>query len=327
MAVHNASAYVRLAIDSILNQSVRNLEFIIIDDCSTDDSAAIIESYRDPRIRFIRNEKQSGLAFSLNRGLDMASGSFIARMDADDISHPDRLQLQLAYMAKNRLDVCGGAISRIDANGNVFKKRVAYSGSDKQLKANTVLSPQFFHPAVVFRSSFLKKQNVEYDETYRRAQDFELWSRLVFGVDKVRFGNVDKLVLSYRDLPDSNAKSTRNTYQSEVADSIRVLNLTRLAVPYRQSYPVLNKFLRKEKLSKSELFRLVVLFRGLNVRSLERFGACPQVSSLFPLQWVGGGGIVLYWRERLYRNQVFLKQLRQFLTVLQSILLKRNKLA
>lgn len=327
MAVHNASAYVRLAVDSILNQSVRNLEFIIIDDCSTDDSAAIIESYRDPRIRFIRNEKQSGLAFSLNRGLAMTSGSFIARMDADDISHPDRLQLQLAYMAKNRLDVCGGAISRIDTNGNVFKKRVAYSGSDKQLKANTVLSPQFFHPAVVFRSSFLKKQNVEYDETYRRAQDFELWSRLVFGVDEVRFGNVNKLVLSYRDLPDLNAKSTRNTYQSEVADSIRVLNLTRLAVPYRQSYPVLNKFLRKEKLSKSELFRLVVLFRGLNVRSLERFGACPQVNSLFPLQRVGGGGIVLYWRERLYRNQVFLKQLRQFLTVLQSILLKRNKLA
>ena len=94
MPVYNAGKYLREAIDSILNQSFSDFEFLIINDGSTDNSKNIIESYNDQRIKFIENDKNSGVIFSLNRGLDLAKGGYIARMDADDISLRDRLKIQ-----------------------------------------------------------------------------------------------------------------------------------------------------------------------------------------------------------------------------------------
>ena len=98
MAVFNGGMYLRDSIQSILDQSLTNFEFIIIDDKSVDDSAKIITSFSDPRIRHIRNQTNLGLAASLNKGIKLAKGEYIARMDADDISLPNRLEIQANYL-------------------------------------------------------------------------------------------------------------------------------------------------------------------------------------------------------------------------------------
>src|SRR2546423_6687976 len=98
MPVYDVAKYLREAIDSILGQTFTDFEFIIIDDASTDRSAEIINSYNDPRIRFIQNEKNVGLIATLNRGLDLAYGEYLARMDQDDVSLPERLAKQVAFM-------------------------------------------------------------------------------------------------------------------------------------------------------------------------------------------------------------------------------------
>src|SRR6187397_2012165 len=98
MSVYNAEKYLREAIDSILNQTYRNFEFIIINDASTDGSEAIINSYKDERIRLISNSQNLRLTASLNKGIDLAKGKYIARMDADDASLPERLQKQVTFM-------------------------------------------------------------------------------------------------------------------------------------------------------------------------------------------------------------------------------------
>ena len=101
MPVYNAERHLREAIDSILAQSFKPFEFLIIDDGSTDRSASIIASYRDERIRFFRNETNLGISATLNKGIALSSCELIARMDADDISHPQRLQKQFGFMKRN----------------------------------------------------------------------------------------------------------------------------------------------------------------------------------------------------------------------------------
>ena len=101
MAVYNGGSFLKPAIESILRQSESRFEFLIIDDGSQDGSAAIIESFKDPRIRLIRNAANRGLAASLNAGLEVARGTYIARLDADDIALPDRLALQLDFLERN----------------------------------------------------------------------------------------------------------------------------------------------------------------------------------------------------------------------------------
>ena len=111
MPAYNAEKYINEAIDSILAQTFTDFEFIIIDDGSTDSTCAIVESYSDSRIRFFKNEHNLGVAATLNRGLDLARGEYIARMDADDISLPTRFEKQAAYMDSHPdVVVCGTGV-------------------------------------------------------------------------------------------------------------------------------------------------------------------------------------------------------------------------
>src|SRR6186713_3066927 len=98
MPVYNAERFLAAAIDSILNQSFTDFEFLIIDDCSSDNSVNIITSYKDPRILLYQNEKNLGISATLNKGIELASTDLVARMDSDDISYPDRLQKQVDFI-------------------------------------------------------------------------------------------------------------------------------------------------------------------------------------------------------------------------------------
>jgi glycosyltransferase involved in cell wall biosynthesis len=171
MSVYNGEMFLNKAIDSILNQTFNDFEFIIINDNSTDSSRDIILSYNDSRIKFINNEINLGLTKSLNNGLNIAKGKFIARMDADDYSLPDRFEESLRLMSIGYKIV---SLSAITNDGN----RVGQIWNQKCMKYILLTYNPIVHSAVMFTS------DIRYDESYRYAQDFELWSRFRMSVYK-----------------------------------------------------------------------------------------------------------------------------------------------
>ena len=192
MSVFNGSDYLTESIDSILNQSFQDFELIIINDASTDSSETIIRSYQDERIKLINNETNVGLAASLNIALKKSQGEFIARMDDDDIAMEDRLSEQITFLQQNpEVGIVG---SYAELYGSTSGLRIHALSSD-ELKIRTLFSCQFCHPTVMFRKALIDGENVKYDESFKTAQDFELWSRIV---SLTNFATIPKVLLKYR---------------------------------------------------------------------------------------------------------------------------------
>lgn len=200
MSVYNGELYLGEAIESILNQTYKNFEFIIINDGSTDNSLEIIEQYKktDPRIVLISRENK-GLIASLNEGIAVAKGEYIARMDADDISLPDRFAEQVKVMDSDKeLVVCGSWINVI--GGKYKNKTTKYYEKDKDIKAQLLLLSCFAHPSVMIRSEIIAKHGIQYVESAKHAEDYMLWMELA-RVGK--FYNIPKRLLTYRYLETS----------------------------------------------------------------------------------------------------------------------------
>lgn len=200
MSVYNAEKYLEEAIVSILNQTYKNFEFIIINDGSTDNSLSIIEQYQkqDKRI-FLINRNNKGLVVSLNEGINQAVGKYIVRMDADDISLPTRVEKQVKFM-ENNLDigVCGTAITGFGYN---LKKNIyRYSLSDDMLKTQLLFSSIFAHPTVIMRKELFLNYNLYYKEKYKHAEDFGLWIEMA---KYTKFANLKEALLKYRILENS----------------------------------------------------------------------------------------------------------------------------
>jgi len=210
MPVYNGEKYLKESIESILNQSFSNFEFIIIDDCSTDDSLRIIEKYGDPRIALVKNEKHMGITRSLNFGISMAKGKYIARMDCDDISMPKRLKKQFLFMEKNKdVGICGSWIETIgDGEGEIWRYPISFD----DIKAYLLFASCIIHPSVMIRKKSLGL--LKYNENLENAQDYELWTRMV---DDTIVVNLPDLLLKYR----VNKTSLSNQLKKKNADSIR----------------------------------------------------------------------------------------------------------
>jgi glycosyltransferase involved in cell wall biosynthesis len=197
MAVHNGEKYLPEAIKSILSQTFTDFEFLIVDDGSTDRTAEIINSYQDARIKLISNPQNVGLTRSLNRGLDLARGEYIARMDSDDISVPERLAKQLTHMDTHReVAVCGTWAKDIDAEGKVTGVRETPVGED--LEREYWRPSPIIHPSAMIRRAHLN--GLRYDDQIRYAQDFDLWLRLK---PHHKLANLPEHLLLYRVHSDS----------------------------------------------------------------------------------------------------------------------------
>ncbi len=177
MPVYDAAKYLREAIDSILAQSFRNFEFLVIDDGSTDDSRAIIESYEDPRIRVVYNSRNLGLVETLNRGLMLASGEFVARMDADDRALPNRLNRQVACLNDDpTIGLVGTCVEIIDERG---RRRLMVR--DVPSSHNLICWNLLFENCVAHSSVMLRRSAVFAAGGYTKgiwAEDYELWVRM-----------------------------------------------------------------------------------------------------------------------------------------------------
>ncbi|HVF67307.1 MAG TPA: glycosyltransferase [Pyrinomonadaceae bacterium] len=175
LPVYQGERYLREAVDSILNQTFNDFEFIIIDDASTDGSAEIIGSYGDPRIRFVRNDANLGLTATLNAGLELARGEYVARMDQDDVSLPERLSRQVAFMdSRPELAASGTWAKEIDEGGNVTGERRMTVG--EQMEYGYWWPCPIIHPSAFIRRSLLG--GIRYEPDVGHAADYDLWLAL-----------------------------------------------------------------------------------------------------------------------------------------------------
>lgn len=194
MSVRNGERYLSEAVDSILNQTFTNFEFIVVDDASDDTTPYVLDRYNDSRIIRLRNETHLGLPSSLNRGLQIAQGVYVARMDADDVSLPERLQRQYdTIVATPDLDVLG-TWSRIVTLANRVVCESRPPTTHNMIVWTLLFHNPLVHPSVMLRSSLLKDSG-GYDPNYELSQDYELWTRLAF---KARFSNLPETLITYR---------------------------------------------------------------------------------------------------------------------------------
>jgi glycosyltransferase involved in cell wall biosynthesis len=177
MSVYNGEKYLREAIDSILGQTFKGFEFLIINDGSTDKTGKILESYNDPRIKIINNEENIGLTKSLNIGLRIAKGEFIARQDADDISMPERLEKEVEFLNQNRsAGLVGTDYFMINEKGEVVHIVKCLNGS-RELQAKLLEGNQFGHGSVMLRRECIDKVGT-YREEFKFAQDYDFCLRI-----------------------------------------------------------------------------------------------------------------------------------------------------
>ncbi|MGE4283580.1 MAG: glycosyltransferase [Clostridia bacterium] len=195
MPVFNSSRFLKEAIDSILDQSFSSFELLIVDDASSDSSPDIIRSYKDNRIVFLKNETNMGIAFSLNYAIQSAKGEFLARMDADDVMLPRRLEMQVKYLQSHlEVGVVGTKAIGINSDGNQFRNFFV-SRTNKHIKSRLFFECSFIHPSVMLRKSVLNQNLINYDLSYSHAQDYRLWVDLS---DKTEFYNLPMKLLKYR---------------------------------------------------------------------------------------------------------------------------------
>lgn len=196
MPVHNAAAYVGEAVDSILAQSHADFELLVLDDGSTDESASVVRSRRDPRIRLISSPRNRGIVGTLNEGLAVAAGRYVARMDADDLAHPERLERQWRFMESHpEVGVCGTAFQTFgDTTGEGWVEHFDHDA----IAVALLFGNPVCHPTVMLRKEILDTHGLAYPHDFPHAEEYALWSVLV---EKCRMANLPERLLRYRTHP------------------------------------------------------------------------------------------------------------------------------
>ena len=198
MSVYNGAEYLQECIQSILNQSFRNFEFIVINDCSTDTSPTIINecARKDSRIVIIDNKVNIGLTKSLNVGLKIAKGKYIARIDSDDIALPERLQTQYDFLEKNKdLFLVGSGSYTIDTNGNI-RTRIKVLTDTEDIKNKLAIQNCISHPTIMFRN-----EGFVYREKFVYSQDYDFYLTLLSNNKKI--SNIFEPLIKYRINPNA----------------------------------------------------------------------------------------------------------------------------
>lgn len=274
MSVFNSAAFVAEAIESVLQQTFSDFEFIIINDGSNDSSDNIISSFKDKRINYISNDGNKGLIYSLNRGISLAKGLYIARMDADDVCDKTRFQKQIQeFESDEALVVCGSFIKMF---GNAKESFINYMPvTHAQIISSVFFTCPFAHPSVMIKKEALLKLDAIYREDYKHSEDYDLWSRLVFlGHCK----NIPDYLLNYR--VHNNQVSTVHEnlkYKSVVKIQTNILSHFDLLPTVSESAILLNLFKGISRKDKSYLHETSVLLTKLYRQFKQKY---PQYSEV-----------------------------------------------
>lgn len=202
MPVYNGEKFLKKSIQSVLKQNFNDFEFLILDDGSTDESLLIIKKYAriDKRIRVIKNKKNLGIQRTLNKGIRLSEGEYIARIDSDDLwCNENKLKEQIFFLEKNsEYGLIGTAMILIDEEGKELS-RVNYPQTDNAIREKILMASQFAHPSVLIRRKALDQVGFySEDKKYKHIEDYELWLRLG---SKYKLANLKGYYLKYRISP------------------------------------------------------------------------------------------------------------------------------
>ena len=205
--------HLREAIDSILSQTFKDFEFLILDDCPSDDREDIVKSYQDERIKYIKNEHNLGITPSRNKLIDMAKGEYLAVMDHDDISLPKRFEKQVAYLDKN------SAVGIVGCWAVSFpeEKKYYFPKDDKKIKETLMSYCSILHPSSMIRKKILIQNKIQYEEEFSPAEDYNLWITLI---KYTKFANIPQVLFKYR-WHDTNTTRLSFDKQEKAAQQIK----------------------------------------------------------------------------------------------------------
>jgi len=194
LPVYNGMPYLTEAVESVLCQTMTDFELILIDDCSTDNGSAFMESLSDPRVRFFHHTTNQGLIATLNHGLSIARGNYILRMDQDDWAFPGRFERQVAYMESFPSIVAAGCLyETIESEGRSRKPQ--FPDQPDEVAASLLFFNPICHPSAIIRTNAIRSFNIQYRPEYLHAEDYRLWWELsAIG----QLGNVPEVLLKYR---------------------------------------------------------------------------------------------------------------------------------
>lgn len=223
---YNAERFLQKALDSIIGQAYTNLEIIVIDDGSTDNTSNILHRYatKDSRVKFYKNHENRKLIYTLNRGIEIASGKYLARMDSDDIAAKDRIEKLVHALEHNpNIDIISSASFLMNVKGRVINKAIPKAICPKALKFVSFFSTPLLHPAMMVKTEIIKKHLFNYE--FIHSEDFELFSRLIhLGYQAF---NIDDFLLYYR----INPYSVSNKYER-----IQINSHTRISMMNIENY-------------------------------------------------------------------------------------------
>lgn len=250
MPVYNRELYVEEAIESILKQTYQNFEFIIIDDCSTDQTLEKIKCFSDKRIKVLTLGENKGNYFARNLGIENARGKYICVMDSDDISTPTRIQQQYGFMENNtEYGICGGGVKIIDSTETMIPPS-DYEEIKVWLMANII----FIHPTIFIRRDMINKYNLNYESNYRYSADYDFLAK---ASSHFPVTNLREIVLHYRRHPEQISTAFRRD-QGKIADQVRLKQLKYFNIePSPNNVRVHLALMNRLKLASSEDFKIL----------------------------------------------------------------------
>ncbi|MDF2944229.1 MAG: hypothetical protein K0S01_3087 [Herbinix sp.] len=273
MPVYNAEKYLKIAIDSILNQTYSNFELLLIDDASTDGSADIIKQYDDERIRLVRNKVNMGISGTRNKGLELCSTEYIALLDNDDIATPTRLEKEVQYLDENRdVDVVAGQYWKIDENGELTNKHTIIRTNPKYIKAYLMLGNTISNGTAMFRKSFINKFGIRYQNNYYGAEDYKFWVECSLHGKIV---NLDEVFLLYRMGHNNETKRALEQESEErikAISSIHTYALEKTGFKLREDeITIINKIFKEEGIinNKDELEQIYRALKSIAKQAME----------------------------------------------------------
>lgn len=210
MPVYKTEPFLREAIDSMLSQTFTDFELIVLNDCSPGNAEEILDEYKDPRIVRYRGEKNEGLANVLNVGMEMAKGKYIARMDSDDISAPNRLEVQVDYLEQHPdIDLCSCGMNLFGAMVDQWIRE-----SDiETVRINALFFSPILHASSVWRRDAFEKLGLRFRQEMVPAEDYDLWCRALSG--GLRLVNIPECMYQYRIHPEQATGNTEKRLQKE----------------------------------------------------------------------------------------------------------------
>jgi glycosyltransferase involved in cell wall biosynthesis len=231
MPCYNAGNYLAMSIESIINQSFCDFELILINDGSTDDTDIIISSFTDKRIKYINNPGNLGLINSLNIGINVARGMFIARMDADDIAHSTRIETQIKFLKENpSYSIVGSYANIINSIGQIKCRKLTVPIEDKEIKTALFFQNSFIHPSILVKSEVIKR--IKYSLNYEVAEDYFLWVKIL---ENNKGYNLPIVLLDYR-IHNTNTSSKYRSIQNESVLKIYTYLFDKLFVSFNPDF-------------------------------------------------------------------------------------------